>query len=110
MFVQVAPGNARPRNPENPIQNKAMIPRTPPAARTALDHKRLKTGPFLVAHQTPDQGSLPKSNLESDTTRFGNPLCQQLLVETVLFPPLTPPIKCIMHYFKNRADSRPYRS
>src|ERR1022692_2505512 len=79
MFVQVAPGNARPRNPENPIQNKAMIPRTPPAARTALDHKRLKTGPFLVAHQTPDQGSLPKSNLESDTSRFGNPLCQQLL-------------------------------
>jgi hypothetical protein len=56
-----------------------MIPRTPPAARTALDHKRLKTGPFLVAHQTPDQGSLPKSNLESDTSRFGNPLCQQLL-------------------------------
>src|ERR1017187_7040357 len=79
MFVQVAPGNARPRNPENPIQNKAMIPRTPPAARTALDHKRLKTGPFLVAHQTPDQGSLPKSNLESDTSRCGNPLCQQLL-------------------------------
>ena len=55
MLVQVAPGNTRPRNPENPIQNKAVIPRTPPAARTALDHERLKAGPFLVAHQTTDQ-------------------------------------------------------
>ena len=73
MLVQVAPGNTGPRNPENPIQNKAMISRTPPAARTALDHEWLKTGPFLVAHQTPDQGGLPKSHLESDTTRLGIP-------------------------------------
>jgi hypothetical protein len=58
MFVQVAPSNTRPRNPENPIQNKAMISRTPPAARTALDHEWRKTGPFLVTHQTPDHGSL----------------------------------------------------
>jgi hypothetical protein len=80
MFVQVAPGYARPGYPENPTQNKAMISRTPPAARTALDHEWLKAGPFLVAHQTPDQDGLPKSHLESDTHALGNPLCQHVLV------------------------------
>ena len=79
MFVQVAPGNACSRNPENPIKNKPMVPRTTPAARTALDHEWLKASPLLVAHQTPDQDSLPKSYLESDTGPFGNPLCQQAL-------------------------------
>ena len=43
MLVQVAPGNAGTCNPENPIQNKALISRTPPAACTPLDHERLKT-------------------------------------------------------------------
>ena len=80
MLMQVTPGDTRSRNPENPIQNKTMIPRTPPTARTAFDHEGLKAGPFLVTHQTPDQGSLLKSYLESDTTPFGNPLCQHLLV------------------------------
>ena len=79
MLMQVAPGNAGSRNPENPIQNKAMISRTAPAPRTALDHEGLKTGPFLVAHQSPDQDSLPKSHLESDTRPLGNPLCQHFL-------------------------------
>ena len=76
MLVQVTPGNTRPGNPENSIQNKAVIPRSPPAACTALNHKRLKTGPFLIAHQTTDQGSFLKSYLESELTRFGNALCQ----------------------------------
>jgi hypothetical protein len=80
MFVQITPGNAGPRNPENPIQNKTMIPRATTTARTAFDHERLKTGPFLVAHQTPDHGSSLKSFRESETTTFGNPLCQRLLV------------------------------
>ena len=79
MLVQVAPGNAGSCDPENSIQNKAMIPRTAPAARTALDHERLKTSPFFVAHQTPDQDGLPKSHLESDTHPLGNPLCQHVL-------------------------------
>ena len=79
MFMQIAPGSAGARNPENPIQNKAMIPRTTTAARASLDHEWLKTRPFLVAHQTPDHSSLPKGHLESDTTPFGNPLCQHLL-------------------------------
>jgi hypothetical protein len=65
------------RDPENPIQDKAVIPRAPSAARAALNHERLKTGPFLIAHQTTDHGSFPKSYLESEPTRFGNPLCQR---------------------------------
>src|SRR4051794_7729123 len=79
MLVQVTPGNTCSRNPENSIQNKTMIPRTPPTTRAAFNHERLKTRPFLVAHQTPDQSGLPKSHLESEPTRFGNPLCQQSL-------------------------------
>jgi len=63
MLMQIAPGNARPCDPENPIQNKTMVPRTTPTARTTLDHEGLKTGPFLVAHQSPDQGRLPKASL-----------------------------------------------
>jgi hypothetical protein len=68
MLVQIAPGYARSRNPKNPIQDKAVISRTPPATRTALNHERLKTGPFLIAHQTTDQGSFSKSYLESEPT------------------------------------------
>jgi hypothetical protein len=43
MLVQVAPGNASPRNPENPIQNKVMVLRTPTTASPTLDYKWLKT-------------------------------------------------------------------
>ena len=70
MLMQVTPGYARSRNPENPIQDKAVIPRAPSAARTALNYERLKTGPFLIAHQTTDQGNFPKSYLESEPARI----------------------------------------
>ena len=86
MFVQITPGNAGSRNPENPIQNKAMIPRATATARTPLNHEWRKTRPFLVAHQTPDHGSLPKSHLESELTPLGNPLCQHLL--DIFLPPI----------------------
>jgi hypothetical protein len=79
MFVQVAPRDTGPRNPENPIQNKTMIPRTPAAAGTTLDHERLQARPFRIAQQASDQGSLLKSHIESDTTAVGNPLCQHVL-------------------------------
>ena len=69
MLMQVAPGNARPCNPENPIENKTMISWTPPAACPALDHERLQTDPFFVAHQTTDQGSLPKTTLNQILAR-----------------------------------------
>ena len=54
MLMQVAPRNARPRNPENPIQNNTMVPRATTTARAALNHEWFKAGPFLVAHQTPE--------------------------------------------------------
>ena len=73
MFMQIAPGNTCPCDPENSIQNKAMISRTPPASRTALDHERLKTSPFIVAHQTSDQSSLPKDTLNQILRDLGIP-------------------------------------
>src|ERR1039457_3915722 len=79
MLVQIAPRDTRSRDPENTIQNKAVVPWTPPAAGTALNHERLKTRPFLVAHQTSNQDSLPESYLESEITRVENPLCQHVL-------------------------------
>jgi hypothetical protein len=83
MFVQIAPSNTGSCNPENPIQNKAVVPRAPTAARTTLNYKRLKTVPFLVAHQTSNHGSLLKSHLESEITRVGNPLCQHNLASAL---------------------------
>ena len=77
--MQIAPRNARPRNPENPIQNKTMVPRATSTARAALNHEWFKAGPFLVAHQTPEHDSFPKSYRESETTPVGNPLCQHIL-------------------------------
>ena len=77
--MKIAPGHTGPRDPENPIKNKAMIPRATAAARTALNHEWFKTCPFFITHQTPDHSSLLKSYPESQTTTFGNPLCQHVL-------------------------------
>jgi len=65
MLMQIAPGNARPRYPEYSIQNKPVVLRPTPAARSALNHKWLQASPFLITHQTPDHGSLLKSYPES---------------------------------------------
>jgi len=80
MLVKIAPCDTRSRDPENAIQNKAVVPWTPPAPGTPLNHKWLKTRPFLVAHQSTNQDSLPQSYLESDFTLVENPLCQHVLV------------------------------
>ena len=68
MLVQITPLGTSAGEPEYAIQNKTMILRASSAARTALDHEGLKTGPFLIAHQTTDQGSFLKSYLESELT------------------------------------------
>jgi hypothetical protein len=78
MLVQIAPRNARPRNPENPIENKPVVPRATAASGAALDNERLKARPSLVAHQTPYQNDLRKSHVESELGPVGNPLCQRL--------------------------------
>ncbi len=74
MLVQIAPGNARSRYPENPIQNKPVVLRPTPAARPALNYKWLQTSPFLIAHQTPDQNSPhAKATLNQKLSDLGIP-------------------------------------
>ena len=68
MLMQIAPGYACSGNPENSVQNTAMIPRTPPAASPAFNYEGRETGPFLITHQTTDQDSFLKSYLESEPT------------------------------------------
>jgi hypothetical protein len=73
MLMQIAPCDARSRNPEYPIQNKAMVLRAPATPRTSFDHERLKAAPLFVAHQTTDQGSLPKDTLNQILPLLGIP-------------------------------------
>lgn len=73
MLVQIAPRDTRSGDPENTIQNKAMVPWSAPAASAALNHERLKTGPFLVAHQTTNQDNLPKATLNQNLPLQGIP-------------------------------------
>jgi len=60
---QVAPRRPGPRDPENPIQNKAMILRGAAPPRSSLDHKGRKERPLLVAHQSSDQATLPPKGI-----------------------------------------------
>jgi hypothetical protein len=73
MLMKIAPRDTSSRNPEYAIQNKAMVPRAPTAPRTSFDHERLKAAPFFVAHQTTDQGSLPKATLNQILPLLGIP-------------------------------------
>jgi len=73
MLVKVAPRDTCSRNPEYAIQNKAMVPWPPTTARTAFDHERLKAAPFFIAHQTTDQGRLPKATLNQILPLLGIP-------------------------------------
>lgn len=73
MLMQIAPRDARPCNPEYAIENKAMVPGAPTTPRTTLDHELLKATPFFVAHQTTDQGSLPKATLNQILPMLGIP-------------------------------------
>jgi hypothetical protein len=73
MLMQIAPRNTRPRDPEYAIQNKAMVSWTPATPRASFDHERLKAVPFFVAHQTTDQGGLPKATLNQILPLLGIP-------------------------------------
>ncbi len=59
MLMQIAPLRARPGDPENSIENEATVSRPPTAMRAANRHERLKTRPFLIRHQSPNQARLP---------------------------------------------------
>jgi hypothetical protein len=58
MLVQVPPLRSSTGEPENPIQNKAVILRPPPTMRAADRYERLETRPLFVAHQSPNQARL----------------------------------------------------
>ena len=80
MLVKIAPLCSRSGNPEDAVQNQTVVFRLSTAAGAARPHKRSKKCPFLIAHQTTNQISLPSEReLESRFNRFGNPLCQQNL-------------------------------
>lgn len=59
MLMQITPLRARPDDPENSIENKAMVLGPPTAMRAANRHERLKACPFLIRHQSPNQARLP---------------------------------------------------
>ena len=84
MLVKIAPLCSRSGNPEDAVQNQTVVFRLSTAAGAARPHKRSKKCPFLIAHQTTNQISLPSEReLESRFNRFVNPLCQQNLVNQV---------------------------
>ena len=51
----------------------AMVPWPTTTARTSFDHERLKAAPFFIAHQTTDQGRLPKTTLNQILPLLGIP-------------------------------------
>src|SRR6056297_2871559 len=58
LFGQVPPWGAGASDPENPIQNKAMVDRLAPVRRTGREDKPFKERPFLVRHQISCQAGL----------------------------------------------------
>lgn len=85
--VEVTPGSACAGDPEDRIEDRSMILRTPAAPRALAHQKRREDRPLLIRHQTTNHDRSPaKSSLESDRSRFGNPLCQHRLA----MPPMCP--------------------
>jgi hypothetical protein len=70
MFVKITSSNIGPRDPENPIKNKATIPRLSPVARTVLDHKWLKAAPILISYQT--------RIMAASSNRISHRMCSEL--------------------------------
>lgn len=72
MFVQIPPLRPGAGDPENPIENEAVVLRPSPAMRAANRHERLETGPLLIRHQSPNQGRLvPKATLNQKLALIG---------------------------------------
>ena len=72
MFVQVAPLRPGAGDPENPIENKAMVLRPSPAMGAPNRHEWLKAGPFRIRHQSPNQVRLlAKATLNQNLDPMG---------------------------------------
>lgn len=80
LFRQIAPLRPGSSDPENAIENPSMIRSRSTAATANCDNEIPEERPFSVIHQQPCQDRLPRENdLESRFSRFGNPVCQQVL-------------------------------
>jgi hypothetical protein len=72
MPMQVAPLRPSAGDPENPIENKAVVFRASSAMRPTHRHERLETGRFVIRHQSPNQARLlPKATLNQNLHLMG---------------------------------------
>lgn len=77
LFGQVPPGRSCPRDPKNPIQNKAVIGWFAAIRGTDCSDEVFKQRPFIVAHQVSGQAGLHgRYQLESRRSPRVNPFCQ----------------------------------
>ncbi len=60
LFRQIAPLRAGARNPENPVQNLAVVICRSTASPSYSDDERFKERPFRVLHQQSRQSCLPQ--------------------------------------------------
>jgi len=71
MLMQIPPLRAGAGDPENVIENKAMIFRTSPTMRPATRYEGLKASPFLIRHQPSNQSRfLAKGTLNQNHRRL----------------------------------------
>jgi hypothetical protein len=69
---KVAPLRSRSGDPEDPVEDTAVITRAATAVSAARRHERLEKFPFLVAHQSTHQRRLlPKATLNQKTGSVG---------------------------------------
>lgn len=69
---QIPPLNTGSGDPEDAVEDPAMITRPAPAVRPARRHEGLEERPFLVAHQASNQARLPrKAILNHRSARMG---------------------------------------
>ena len=77
LFGKVAPWRARPRNPENTIQNKAVVHWFASVRGPDSQDEALVERPLIVRHQVSCQAGLHRRyQLESRSTETVNPFCQ----------------------------------
>ena len=77
LFRQVTPGRPRARDPENPIQNKAMVQGFALVRCADCQDEAFVKRPLVVRHKVSCQAGLHRRyQLESRSARNVNPFCQ----------------------------------
>src|SRR5690606_24385907 len=83
LFRQITPGSTGSSNPENAIENKAVVGGRATALPPDRYQKGFKECPLGILHQQPRQDNLRKSYLESHLAAIVNPVCQQGLTNKI---------------------------